>query len=91
MRGPIVYCAEKVDNKYKIHELYLSDTENVKLNYNDDFYAYEITLNGYVKQKTNSLYYRYNDNFEKTDVKLIPYYCFANRGISEMMVWLNKK
>ena len=31
-----------------------------------------------------------NVQYEETDIKLIPYSCHANRGESDMLVWINE-
>ena len=50
-------------------------------------------LNGIIKLKMKGLAYKAQDNsdkLEQTDIEVsaIPYYTWANRGPSEMMVWL---
>jgi len=36
------------------------------------------------------LYRPYSDDTQPASLKLIPYYAFANRGPSEMAVWLRR-
>ncbi|MFC3362364.1 hypothetical protein ACFOG5_04130 [Pedobacter fastidiosus] len=36
----------------------------------------------------NSLYRQVNNSNENTQIKLIPYFAWGNRGHSEMSVWL---
>lgn len=91
MRGPIVYCAEKVDNEKGVHRMYVGSVEGAKVEFNEEFNANTITLNGFVKEDIKTLYAPVSDRYTPCEFKLIPYYAFANRGPSEMMVWLNKK
>jgi len=70
-RGPIVYCAESIDNKVdSIYNLTLSDSDTLKHEYHDD-------ILGGLNIISNKLY-------------LIPYYSWANRGKSEMTVWIQR-
>ena len=45
----------------------------------------------YTPKQTDELYFDANDALEEQDLKLIPYYAFANRGESDMLIWFNKK
>ena len=45
----------------------------------------------YRLKETESLYYEAGDDFEEIPLTLIPYYAFANRGVTEMQVWLLRK
>jgi DUF1680 family protein len=47
---------------------------------------------GYTISYTDDLYFDADDiQLEERDVKLIPYYAFANRGDSSMLVWIMRK
>ena len=52
-----------------------------------------IDCEGYLRvdEKTDKLYAPYSRKFEPRTVRLIPYHCFANRGESDMTVYLNVK
>ena len=91
MRGPIVYCAESADNIENLHSLYLSKELNAKESYSKFFRAYTIEVDGYRLKGFEGLYQKLNREYEKCRIKLIPYYGFANRGESNMSVWLNFK
>lgn len=89
MMGPIVYCAEAVDNKTEIHKLYFDKKADAHITYSDKFMLNEIEISGYERKSSDALYEALNEEFEKAKIKLIPYSCFANRGESDMSVWLN--
>lgn len=91
MRGPIVYCAESADNIENLHSLYLSKELNAKESYSEFFRAYTIEVDEYRLKGFDGLYQKLNREYEKCRIKLIPYYGFANRGESNMSVWLNFK
>jgi len=87
--GPIVYCMEAVDNGENLQGIYLSETLNPTLTYNETFRNYCIEIDGYRLKTSDVLYQRLNRKFEPKRVLMIPYYGFANRGESDMRVWLN--
>jgi DUF1680 family protein len=93
--GPMIYCAEAVDNKDGVHKLYL-DPEKIadaKISYSEELGREVIDCQGYLRvdEKTGKLYAPYSRKFEPRTVRLIPYHCFANRGESDMTVYLNVK
>ncbi len=90
-RGPIVYCAEGIDFGDDLSLLYLSNIENATVTYDSFFRGNTITVGGWKAIADSGLYQPKADSFEKTEVKLIPYYGFANRGESDMRVWINYK
>jgi len=81
VRGPIVYCAEWVDNDTKVFQLMIPDNAELKTEYRRDL------LNGLVVIKCEAL----NKSGEKKDLTAIPYYAWSHRGTGEMAVWLSKK
>lgn len=87
--GPIVYCVEGIDNSENIYNLYIDKNLDYTISYNEYFGLNVITANGYYKIKNDALYSVYNANFKPTNIKFIPYSCFANRGESNMLVWIN--
>lgn len=88
-RGPIIYCAEGVDNGEDLNTVYLGLDEEYQLG-ESEFLLPNILTTAYVEEKSESLYYRANTQKEKRKLKLIPYYAFANQGSSSMQVWFLK-
>ena len=87
IRGPIVYCAEEIDNCESL-QLLLID-KNSKLSVNNDL---SITVNGYKEIVNSKLYYDYKEcELENYKITLIPYYKSCNRGENEMSVYLRIK
>ena len=89
--GPIVYCAEGIDNK-DIFSLSF-DVRRISealIKYNSDFMLNEISLPGFIRTSASGELYApiSSEKFEETEIKLIPYSCFANRGKSDMLVFL---
>ena len=90
MRGPVVYCAEGVDNGPDVKNIRIDVKGEFKLG-DAEFMLPSIYASGYQLKESDSLYSFADDDFEKIQVKLIPYYAFANRGTTEMHVWLLEK
>jgi hypothetical protein len=76
-RGPVVYCAEWVDNNGEALDLVLNDDAVLKTEYRKDL------LNGVTVIKSKA--------GKGDDITAIPYYAWAHRGPGEMNVWLKRK
>ncbi len=87
-RGPIVYCLEGPDNRDSLVQNILVDKNAIaKANYKADLLngVDVISIDGKsTRRQLNS------DSLIETDqkVRAIPYYAWANRGPSEMTVWV---
>lgn len=92
-RGPIVYCAEEVDNGEHLsllsvakHAKMLNVYEKQKLGG-----IHTLEVEGYRDENIDSCLYRpgnWSENLQSITIKMIPYYAWANRGENEMSVWL---
>ncbi len=90
--GPLVYCAEGVDNGKNLHALYVERNLCANVTYDDLFDANVIETDGYLlTQETEELYREYTERFEKTKIRFIPYAAYANRGETDMLVYLHVK
>lgn len=90
MRGPVVYCAEGVDNGADIKSISVDVNAEVELE--DSLFLLPILkTTAYRPKETDRLYYEVGDDYEETQLTLIPYYAFANRQETEMQVWLLRK
>lgn len=90
MRGPVVYCAEGVDNGNDMKSTTLDIHSKFELE-ESDFLLPVLKTAAYQPRETKNLYYEASDDYEEIPLTLIPYYAFANRGESEMQVWLLRK
>lgn len=89
MRGPVVYCAEGVDNGKDLQSIAVDI--NAKFEVGEcDFLLPSITTEAYKEKEINQLYDFATNDYDKIKLKLIPYFAFANRDESEMLVWLLK-
>ncbi|MBN2347270.1 MAG: glycoside hydrolase family 127 protein [Bacteroidales bacterium] len=77
--GPIVYCAEEIDNPYDFTKLAVPGIKNLKVIKRNDL------LNGVniITGNVDTL----SDN-NKSTLTLVPYYAWSNRGIGKMRVWM---
>ena len=85
-RGPIMYCAEWVDNFGKVSNLIIPSSTVLIPEYNAGL------LNGIMvlKGKVPAYIIENNQQIKTVDqlFTAIPYYSWANRGKGEMMLWL---
>lgn len=89
LMGPVVYCAERIDNPVNLHRLYIDKNLTTKVEFDKEFGLYTIVADGYIRKTSIALYENLSEKFEKTKIRLIPYYSFANRGKSDMLIWMN--
>lgn len=85
--GPVVYCVEGFDIKDgHANNLLLDEDQKFEISYEKDLLGGVTTINGYadiLKQANGG-----GIEKEKVPFKAIPYYTWANRGGSEMLVWI---
>lgn len=87
MRGPVVYCAEGIDNGPDLKSVVLDHDGEFCIE-KSEFLLSVIKATGYRPRENEALYTEACDDYEKIPLTLIPYYAFANRGETEMQVWL---
>jgi uncharacterized protein len=85
-RGPIVYCAEGVDNNGKATNILVPQEASFTSSFQPTL------LNGVTVLKADLPVINIDEKGEnistaKQKVTFIPYYAWANRGKSEMMIW----
>lgn len=89
-RGPIMYCAEWIDNDGKASNLVMPVNTTFTTEFKPDL------LNGIEVLKANVPAVVIEENGEaiitkNQDFTAIPYYAWANRGKGEMMMWFPEK
>jgi len=88
-RGPIVYCAEWVDNDGQVLNLVLPDEAKLEATYQKDLLRGVVTIKG----DAVGVYQTSDEKGieEKPQpLTLIPYYAWAHRGEGDMAVWLTR-
>lgn len=74
-RGPLIYCAEAVDNDGKLSEKTIDNPGNL---INE---IWDPSPGGFVRLKIQN---------QTGPINMIPYYLWSNRGENEMKVWIEK-
>ena len=93
-RGPVVYCAESADNGENLKSAVIGKTPDYKCEQSqiDGNNIIKITCDAEIISETSDdLYSEKPFKSEKKRLSLIPYAAWANRGRSEMLVWLMKE
>jgi len=96
MRGPVVYCLESVDLPHgiRVAEVHIPRDVHLTPRYAQDLLGGVTVLEGEAcrirEDEWDGKLYRNidDDSAEVVRITLIPYYAWANRGISEMTVWM---
>ena len=93
MRGPVVYCMEGADNEGHLRDIALDRRTAFKVSKNEALGVWALTARAWLREQDENapLYARAAFRFKPITATLIPYYAFANRGESEMSVWMNVK
>jgi DUF1680 family protein len=81
VRGPIVYCAEGVDNDMRVLDLVIPDDAKLSNEYRQDLLKGLVVIKGEVLNKKG----------KERELVAIPYYAWSHRGPGEMAVWLWRK
>jgi DUF1680 family protein len=84
-RGPIVYCAEGIDNQGRALNILIPYDVNLASEYLRDFLGGVVVLKGWAFAME-----REGDKISpiKQAFQAIPYCIWSNRGVGEMAVWL---
>jgi hypothetical protein len=84
-RGPIVYCAEGIDNGGKVFDLILPDKAKLQSQHNRDLFCGVTTIKAEGERLTNPRLGPVAT--ESAEITFVPYYVWNNRGPYEMSVW----
>ncbi|MCQ2485319.1 MAG: glycoside hydrolase family 127 protein [Clostridia bacterium] len=90
LAGPIVYCAEGCDNGSHLRMFRIPEKLEYKFEKNEKLGTVDVILNAEKAERTETLY-SFDKKYVPADIRLIPYFAFANRGESDMAVWLISK
>lgn len=87
--GPYVCAAEGIDNIENLHSLFIDKSFKAEFSYSEEMKGFAVKVKAYRRMGEEALYSAYSENFEEFTLTMIPYAAFANRGESNMCVWLN--
>jgi DUF1680 family protein len=86
-RGPLVYCAEWIDNGGQVRHLVLTDDAGLKYRYREELLSGVTVIEGTALGVETSKDGRSRIK-DEVPFAAIPYYAWAHRGPGEMAVWL---
>ena len=86
-RGPLVYCMEEIDNGENLRDVTLLENSSVCIVSEGDIPAPIIYIDAERRPATNKLYSLKGGERVSFKARLIPYFAFANREASDMLVW----
>lgn len=94
VRGPLVYCLEEVDNGQNLPAIFV-DTECEIAEEDSNLFGGIVAIKARGKKivesvDSNSLYSDEKPKLEDTELTLIPYPYWNNRGEGEMLVWMKE-
>jgi len=81
--GPLVYCAEAIDNSDKLPQFVIADQSNLKVERRSNL------LNG-INVITGMASIKEANGNKESNLVMIPYYTWSNRGIGKMNVWFSR-
>lgn len=90
LAGPLVYCAEGKDNGNHLHMYRIPEKPNYRFENNSELGTNDLILKAEKLAPTDSLY-SFSREYVPAEIKLIPYFAFANRGETDMTVWFVSK
>ncbi len=86
-RGPVVYCMEEIDNGENLRDITLLENGEAVVKMEDNIPAPVIYISAQRRMPSKELYALKIDNRQNFTARLIPYFSFANRDASDMLVW----
>ncbi len=81
VRGPLVYCAEWVDNDNKVLDMVIPDNAKLQAEQKQDLLGGVTVITGNILDESGS----------ERKLTAIPYYAWSHRGPGEMAVWMPRK
>ena len=91
--GPLVYCLEGVDHAFPLFDVYVDMKKEPVSSFSDEYGIPVFQCEGRVCDVSDltGLYFAANHvRYKKVSLRFIPYFAFANRGESDMRIWLNR-
>lgn len=81
VRGPIVYCAEGIDNDKKVLDMIIPDEAELQTEYRTNMLGGVTVITADMADKDG----------KGRKLTAIPYYAWSHRGPGEMAVWMSRK
>ncbi|MCM1266690.1 MAG: glycoside hydrolase family 127 protein [Bacteroidales bacterium] len=93
-RGPLLYCAEGIDNENDILSLSLKRDGKVTVGEylpNELFGIQKLYAEGYRETVNEALYSFDRQKAQPCQITFVPYYTWGNRGLNQMRVWIPER
>lgn len=90
-RGPLVYCMEGIDNGENLRDVMLLDNGNFEVKTEEGTLAPVIYMDAQRRKPTKKLYSLKSEERVSFRARLIPYFSFANRGETDLIIWVQAK
>mgnify|MGYP004461424095 FL=1 len=95
VRGPLVYCLEQADNGENLSAISVDTTQELQTE-NSDLFGGSVLIKGKGRRLceedwSEGLYGEEKLPEKEIDITAVPYFCWNNRGIGEMEVWIREK
>ena len=95
-RGPLVYCAEEADNGTLLNDFIADLSQQPRAEREDSFggivaLTAEGSRSDYGEWPEDTLYRPAGSARKQASLRLIPYFLWNNRGVGEMLVWMNAR
>ena len=84
--GPLVYCMEGIDNGENLRDITLNSAK-FEINFDENELAPIIYIEALRRKPSEKLYSLKNDDRETFTARLIPYFQFANRENTDMIIF----
>jgi DUF1680 family protein len=91
LRGPVVYCLEGVDNRENLNSLTVDIDALPVCAPADGQRLCHLIAKGFVEEDFPTLYRKAQSKTAPVTLHYVPYYTFANRGQTNMTVFVRKK
>lgn len=86
--GPTVYCIERIDNDYELNSLSVCINKKVEKVQSNDYSVPDLKVDGYCLVPFDGLYRKAKCSKNLVTLHFKPYWTFANREESDMLVWV---
>ena len=90
MRGPLVFCMEAVDNDMPLRDIRLSESADWRMSMDETLGVPVLDTDGCVRHWNDNVLYGDCAALEIRRIRMIPYFAFANRGSTDMILWTLK-
>ena len=88
--GPTVYCLEALDNPYLLNAVSIDINTSFEFINIKEYSLPNLKTNGFVDENFSSLYRKASSNKKEIPLLFKPYWTFANREETDMIVWVRK-